>query len=57
MPKALAKAAGQPRISTKLHRHLKKQGHTDITLKDIQHSLAGIGVSLSRRVIEEREKR
>ena len=57
MPKALAKAACQPRISTKLHRHLKKQGHTDVTLKDIQHSLSGIGVSLSRRVIEEREKR
>jgi hypothetical protein len=57
MPKALAKAAGQPRIRTKLHRHLKKQGHTNVTLKDIQHSLSGIGVSLSKRVIEEREKR
>lgn len=48
--------AGQPRISTKLHRHLKRQCHTDVTLKDIQQSLSGIGVSLSRRVIEEREK-
>jgi hypothetical protein len=55
MSKALAKVAGQPRISTKLHRYLKKQGHTDVTLKDIQLSLSGTGVSLSKRVIEERE--
>ncbi len=57
MGKALAKAVGQPRISTKLIRHAKKQGHTDLTLKDIQKSLSGIGVSLSKRVIEDREKR
>ncbi len=57
MGKALAKTTGHLHISTKLHRHVKKQGHTDVTLKDIQHSLSGIGVSLSRRVIEEREKR
>jgi hypothetical protein len=57
MGKPLAKAAGQPRISSKLHRYLKKQGHTDVTLKDIQRSLSGIGVSLSKRVIEERDKR
>ncbi len=57
MAKALAKAVGQPHISSKLHRHLKKFGHSDIALKDIQRSLSGIGVSLSKRVIEEREKR
>jgi len=57
MSKTLAKVTGQPRISTKLHRHLKKQGHADVTLKDIQRSLSGIGVSLSKRVIEERETR
>ena len=57
MGKALAKDRGHPHISTKLHRHVKKQGHTDVTLKDIQRSLSGIGVSLSKRVIEEREKR
>jgi hypothetical protein len=57
MSKALAKVMGQPHISTKLHRHAKQQGHTDVTLKDIQKSLSGIGVSLSRRVIEDREKR
>ena len=57
MKKTLAKSAVQPHISTKLHRHLKKQGYADITLKDIQQSLSGIGVSLSKRVIETREKR
>ena len=57
MAKALRKVAGQPHVSTKLHRHLKKEGHSDATLKDIQQSLSGIGVSLSKRVIEDREKR
>ena len=57
MKKTLTKPAVQPHVSTKLHRHLKKQGYTDITLKDVQQSLSGIGVSLSRRVIEAREKR
>ncbi len=56
MSKALTKTVGQPRVSTKLHRHLEKQGHADVTLKDIQRSLSGIGVSLSKRVIGEREK-
>jgi len=57
MAKALAKVTGQPHISSRIHRHLKKLGHSDITLKDIQRSLSGIGISLSKRVIEEREKR
>lgn len=57
MAKALAKAAGQPHISSTLHRHMKKARRSDATLKDIQQSLSGIGVSLSKRVIEERDKR
>jgi len=57
MAKSLAKLAGRPHLSSKLHRHLKKVGHSDVTLKDIQESLSGIGVSLSKRVIEERNKR
>lgn len=57
MGKALAKASGQPHVSAKLLRHAKKQGHTDVTLTDIQKSLSGIGVSPSKRVIEDREKR
>jgi len=57
MAKALAKVVEQPHISSKIHRHLKKLGHSNITLKDMQRSLSDIGVSLSKRVIEEREKR
>lgn len=57
MSKALAKAIGQTHISTKLQLHAKKQGLTNVTLKDIQKSLSGLGVFLSRRVIEDREKR
>ena len=57
MPKALAKATGRAQISAKLHRYLKKQGHSNILLKDIQRGLSNIGVSLSKRVTEEREKR
>jgi hypothetical protein len=57
MPKALAKATGRAQISTKLHRYLKKQGHSNVLLKDIQRGLSNIGVSLSKRVTEEREKR
>jgi hypothetical protein len=57
MAKVLVKPTVQPHISTKLHRHLKKEGHSDVTLKDIQRSLSHIGISLSKRVIEEREKR
>jgi len=55
MAKAVTKT-GQPHISTKLHSYLKKLGHSDATLKDIQRSLSGISVSLSKRVIEDREK-
>ncbi|MGQ9569708.1 MAG: hypothetical protein ACUVUQ_02475 [Thermodesulfovibrionales bacterium] len=55
MARAVTKT-GQPRISTKLHNYLKKLRHSDATLKDIQRSLSGIGVSLSKRFIEDREK-
>lgn len=57
MAKTLAKTTGRQHISAKLHRYLKKEGHTNSSLKDIQRSLSGIGISLSKRVIEEREKR
>ncbi|MDA8091535.1 MAG: hypothetical protein M0Z61_15105 [Nitrospiraceae bacterium] len=57
MGKALVKASDQARISAKLLRYAKEQGRTDIGLKDIRKSLSGIGVSLSKRVIEGRETR
>ncbi|MEW6215234.1 MAG: hypothetical protein AB1478_08550 [Nitrospirota bacterium] len=57
MPKTIAKATGPAHVSTKMHRYLKKQGRSNVSLKDIQQSLSNIGISLSKRVIEEREKR
>ncbi len=33
MAETLAKAIGQPHVSAKLHRHLKKLGHSGITLR------------------------
>jgi hypothetical protein len=57
MKRTLAKSTVQPHISTKLHRHLKKQGYTDISLKDIQQSLSGIGVSLSQGALLKQDER
>ncbi|MBZ0168878.1 MAG: hypothetical protein K8F29_05460 [Kofleriaceae bacterium] len=57
MAKALAKTMDHPHISSALHRHLKKARRSNASLKDIQQSLSGIGVSLSKRVIEERDRR
>ena len=56
MSKTVSKATGRVQVNTKLHRYLKKQGHSNVLLKDIQRGLSNIGVSLSKRVIEEREK-
>jgi len=56
MAKAFEKPAYQPRVSRKLHSFLKKEGRSKATLKDMQKSLSGIGVSLSKRVSEEREQ-
>jgi hypothetical protein len=56
LPKTIAKTARHAHVSLKIHRHLKKQGRTNVSLKDIHQSLSNIGVSLSKRVIEEREK-
>lgn len=57
MPKAAEKAVSQPSVSSKLQKYLKKQPQVNISLRDIQQSLSNIGVSLSKRVIEEREGR
>ncbi|MBI3599960.1 MAG: hypothetical protein HY097_04890 [Nitrospinae bacterium] len=57
MARTLTKIAGQPHVSMKFYRYLKKYGHSNITLKDVQKSLSDIGISLSKRIIEEREKR
>lgn len=56
MPKVIEKSANKSHISLKLHEHMKKQPQVDISLRDIRQSLSNIGISLSKRVIEEREK-
>ena len=57
MPKVAEKAVSQPSVSSKLQKYLKKQPQVNISLRDIQQSLSNIVVSLSKRVIEEREGR
>lgn len=57
MLKRAIKAPGKIHTSSKLHKYLKEAPHVDITLKDIQKSLSNVGVSLSKRVIQERAKR
>lgn len=57
MPKTAIKTAPIPHTGSKLHRYLKKMSQVNVSLKDVQKSLSGIGISLSKRVIEEREKR
>lgn len=57
MLKSAVKAPGKIHTSSKLHKYLKEAPHVDITLKDVQKSLSNIGVSLSKRVSEERTKR
>lgn len=57
MPKAAEKTVSQLPVSSKLQKYLKKQPQVNISLRDIQQSLSNIGVSLSKRVIEEREGR
>ncbi len=57
MPKVIETAKSKPHISSKLHRHLKKLPEVKVSLREVQQSLSNIGISLSKRVIEEREKR
>jgi hypothetical protein len=57
MAKALVKTTAHAHVSSKIHRHLKKQGQAGVSLKEIQKSLSNIGISLSKRVVEERAKR
>jgi hypothetical protein len=57
MGTALAKVKDQRLGSTKIHRHISRQGRSELTLEEMRRSLGGIGVSLSKRVIEDRESR
>ncbi|MEK6700443.1 MAG: hypothetical protein AABZ10_15530 [Nitrospirota bacterium] len=55
--KTSAKTLHKPHTSHGLLAYLKKQPAAHATLHDVQKSLSHIGVSLSKRVSEEREKR
>lgn len=57
MSKIATETECKPSISSKIHRHLKELPKINISLKDVQKSLSDIGISLSKRIIEEREKR
>ncbi|MEK6692494.1 MAG: hypothetical protein AABY44_03605 [Nitrospirota bacterium] len=57
MSKVTLRASKQPSISSKLHKYIKEQPHVNLSLIDIQRGLSNIGISLSKRVIESREKR
>jgi hypothetical protein len=59
MPKRAIKMPLQPRPRTnpKLLAYLKEQPAVTVSLKDVQKSLTRIGVSLSKRVSKNREKR
>jgi hypothetical protein len=55
--KTTTKTAHKPHASHRLRSYLKKQPSTHTTLHEIQATLSQIGISLSKRVSEEREKR
>lgn len=46
-----------PHTNPRLRKYLEEQSAPEVSLKDIQKSLSKIGVSLSKRVLEDREKR
>jgi hypothetical protein len=55
--KTAVKTPLKPHTSRRLLDHTKKQPDAKATLKDIRSSLSKIGISLSKRVTEERDKR
>lgn len=46
-----------PHTNPRLLKYLEEQPVLNVSLKDIQKSLSKIGVSLSKKVLEEREKK
>ena len=55
--KTAVKIPLKPHTSRRLLDYTRKQPAAKATLKDIQSSLSKIGISLSKRVTEERDKR
>jgi hypothetical protein len=54
--KTIAKTQLKPHTSHRLLNYAKKQPASKATLHDIQASLSGIGISLSKRVTDDRNK-
>jgi hypothetical protein len=57
MTKSGTKEIRKPHVDVALIEYLKKQPRSRTKLQDIQKSLSRINVSLSRRVMDDREKR
>lgn len=57
MTKSSTKEIRKPQVDVALIEYLKKQPRPRTKLQDIQKSLSRINVSLSRRVMDDREKR
>ena len=55
--KSIVKTPIKPHTSRKLLDYAKNQPASKATLRDIQAKLSNIGISLSKRVTEERDKR
>jgi len=55
--KTVVKTPPKPHTSRRLLDHAKNQPASKVTLHDIQASLSGLGVSLSKRITEDRDKR
>lgn len=47
----------KPHVDVALNEYLKKQPRSNSTLQDVQKSLSRINVSLSQRVMDDRERR
>jgi len=55
--KTQTKISQKPHASRKLAAYIKDQPVSKLTLSDVQKSLSHTGISLSKRISEEREKR
>jgi hypothetical protein len=55
--KTLARTPLKPHTSRRLLDHAKKQPASNVTLHDIQARLSNTGISLSKGVVEDRDKR
>lgn len=55
--KTSPKEIRKPHVDVALNEYLKKQPRTRTTLQDVQKSLSRSNVSLSQRVMDDRERR